>query len=138
VATLHFHEDHSSSSSLLKRTEYCAEAMPFTRTETRVRVDVRRLDTLLVDDESPLEGPVLVKLDVQGFEDRVLAGAAGVLAQTQLVLTEITIAPVYADQCDFAKLHTVLTGYGFKFMGFLEQFHLADGTPIYADVVYRN
>jgi FkbM family methyltransferase len=134
TATLHLHSDHTSSSSLLPRTDYCAEVMPVTRVEVPVDVAVRRLDTVL--ENAHFAEPALLKLDVQGYEDKVLAGATNTLKRVKFVLSEISIAPVYEDQCDFDKLHVLLSQNGFRFIGFLEQFHLQDGTPVYADVVY--
>ena len=85
-----------------------------------------------------LAGPVLLKLDVQGYEDRVLAGAGRVLKETEVIFSEVSIAPVYDSQCDFARFHEIATTAGFHFAGFVEQFHLKDGSPVYVDVVYFN
>lgn len=134
---MRIHVDHTTSSSILKRTEYSTKILPDTCNELPTIVDVRRLDSLLVKNGMPLERPMLLKLDVQGYEDKVLQGARMLLEQTDYVLSEIGLAPVYSGQCDFAKFHSLLSEGGFVMAGFLEQFHLNDGTPVYADVVYR-
>jgi hypothetical protein len=99
--------------------------------------EVKRLDSVLADGQIALQEPILIKIDVQGFEDKVLGGASRVLTKTEFVISEISTAAVYKNQCDFGKLHGILTANGFSFFAFAEQFHLPDGTPVYSDVVYR-
>lgn len=137
VSKMHFHADHPTSSSLLSSTSVGVEALPIMERETVIEVEETTLD-LIFSRRPKLEGPVLLKMDVQGFEARVLRGATNFLRSVAYVLTEITIADCYEDQCEFDELHRILAGEGFKLMGFLEQFHLKDGSPIYADVVYVN
>jgi FkbM family methyltransferase len=133
TTTMYSHPDHTTSSSLLARTEYCANILPSTNVEKAIAIDTRRLDTALPGD---LAGDILLKMDVQGTEDKVIRGATNLLKKTSCVLTEISIAGVYHDQCTFSVLNRLMEDNGFQLSGFLEQFHLTDGTPVYADVVY--
>lgn len=55
----------------------------------RRTVPVRRLDDLV--SEHGLDGPFVIKVDTEGAELQVLAGAPGTLAQTQLVLLEVSL-----------------------------------------------
>ena len=57
------------------------------------RVPVRRLDDTLGD----LEGPTVVKIDVQGFEAEVIEGAIRTLANCDAVLLECSFARIHAD-----------------------------------------
>lgn len=62
-------------------------------------VPVWRLDDVLDDDR-----PCLLKLDVQGYEDRVLDGAPATLARAQLLQCELSIAQLYDGQARLRAL----------------------------------
>lgn len=71
-------------------------------------VPVSRLDDVLDDDR-----PCLLKLDVQGYEDRVLDGAPATLARARLLQCELSIAKLYAGQAPFRALVDRLDDAGF-------------------------
>jgi FkbM family methyltransferase len=54
----------------------------------------------------------LLKLDVQGYEGHVLAGAAGVLRRLAAVQVELSLAPLYDTQPLMLDVVTQLAGYG--------------------------
>ena len=64
-----------------------------------VLVPLRSLDSLI--EETALPGPYLLKLDVQGAEASILAGARNALADTDTVMIEIQVE-------DFAAIHQEL------------------------------
>ncbi|NJM49203.1 MAG: FkbM family methyltransferase, partial [Alkalinema sp. RU_4_3] len=64
--------DYSPSSSMLPMGEVHKAAFPYTKDQTVQKIQIRRLDDLA--DQLELRRPLLVKMDVQGFEDRVIAG----------------------------------------------------------------
>lgn len=68
----------------------------------RRAVPVRRLDDLVA--KHGLEGPYVVKADVEGAELQVLAGADSVLAQTQLVLLEVSLFELNPGAAQFADV----------------------------------
>lgn len=82
------------------------------RTE-EVEVAVGRLDTLLPADA--LSAPVLLKLDLQGFELEALRGAPETLAQTHHVLLEIAFESSYVGEASFDELHAFMRAAGFRF-----------------------
>lgn len=55
----------------------------------RIDLPMQRLDDLDID----LPAPLLVKLDVQGFELQVLSGATETLKRTEVILTEVSLLP---------------------------------------------
>ena len=72
-------------------------------------VDMLRVDTLV--QERNLEGPYLLKIDVQGSEMDVIAGAKDILAQTEVIILETSLyrlgkkRPVFAEVvCDLDAL----------------------------------
>lgn len=75
-AEMHLHEQHTPSSSLLASTATCHRLYPQTQVESLTRVRVSTLDEVLKDVLDRMPRELLLKLDVQGFEDRVLRGGA--------------------------------------------------------------
>ena len=80
----------------------------------KVKVSVRRLDDVL--QEQGLAGKTidLLKIDVQGFEDRVLRGALQTLDRVRYVLIEVHLNPVYEGSCLVDQLCYILYGKGFR------------------------
>jgi FkbM family methyltransferase len=64
---------------------------------------------------------VLLKLDVQGYEDEVLKGAASSIARIAAVQTEMSIVPTYIGQQNMRAMIDSLNGLGFSL------FDLANG-----------
>ncbi len=126
---------HSQSSSLLAMGDLHREAFPFSAGESEVRVRVERLDDLAA--QLTLEKPLLAKLDVQGFEDRVIAGGRSVLARADLIVTEMTVEPLYRSQSLFDDLYRALRELGFEYRGNLGQLtHPVDGRVLQMDALF--
>src|SRR4029077_19220706 len=79
-----------ASSSLLEMEDGHRSAAPEVSVIGIETVPVARLDDALPD-----ERHCLLKLDVQGYEDRVLDGAPSTLARAVLVQCELSIAQLY-------------------------------------------
>lgn len=133
---MHLHEQHSPSSSLLAATNTCHQLYPQTRAERLVSVRVSTLDQELGDVVERLSPGVLLKLDVQGFEDRVLRGAERVLGKCKAVMLEVCVDPLYEGQADFFSLADLLRKSGFRYAGNLEQIYGEDGHVMYFDAVF--
>lgn len=130
------HADHPSSSSLLHSTEKSHELMPFTRNERSITLQARRLDELFADNGVELAPHVLIKLDVQGAELKVLAGCVGFLDKVKAVIAEVNLTEIYEDQPSILQLIEFLGRHGLKFAGVLEQFHASDDSAVYLDAVF--
>jgi len=131
-----FHRSASSpSSSLLAMADLHKEAFPQTRGARNEQVQIHRLDNILAGVE--LAADVLVKLDVQGFEDRVLEGARAVLGKTHIVISEVSFDRLYHDQASFDDIYGRLRQAGFAFRGTWAQlFHPVDGRILQADAIF--
>jgi FkbM family methyltransferase len=80
------------------------------------REDVRtaRLDSLQLVEPGD---PTLMKLDVQGFEDRVLAGASATLARIDLIECELSLVSLYDDQPTLRDMVDLLDDLGYLPIG---------------------
>jgi len=79
--------------------------------ETEREVEVRTIDQIV--DSEGAEGPFIVKLDVQGAELDALAGAAGTLAQTELLQLEALLYPFYEGGPELADVVAFIREAGF-------------------------
>ena len=77
-------------------------------------VEVRRLDHVLSHVELPR--PILLKVDTQGYESRVIAGATGLLEQIDLILAETSFCPLYEGEAPFTALVDQLARLGYRFL----------------------
>jgi FkbM family methyltransferase len=88
---------NASSSSLLPMTARHRQGAPESAYASAETVEVCRLDDIAAEFLEPGDR-VYLKLDVQGFEAQVIAGAPNVLASTSIVEAEVTLTELYAGQ----------------------------------------
>jgi FkbM family methyltransferase len=74
-------------------------------------VPMHRLDILLR--EGGFEGPMLVKLDVQGAELDVLAGAMEALPEMEVIIMEVSMFSFYKDTPQFAQVVAYMLELGY-------------------------
>lgn len=134
--TLPFHSsvDSLPSSSLLPATERNREEFPQTARTEPFEVSVKVLDE--VAPSLDIEDELLVKIDVQGFEDRVLRGGRETIARAVACIIEIQTAVLYEGQPSFRDIFLLMDQMGFDFSGILEQFVGRDGGILYYDAVF--
>lgn len=130
------HDGHTPSSSLLTTTTHCHELYPQTSTESITKVRLTTLDQAMKGRLERMPRDILLKLDVQGFEDRVLRGATGVLAECSACVLEVCLDPLYEGQADFFELVRLLKDAGYRYAGNLDQVYAADGRVVYLDAVF--
>jgi len=99
--TFNVHKNHLEGSSLYK------ESMGTEADGYEVKVPVIRIDDILRDKQ--LNGPYLLKIDVQGAELDALDGAQQVLLNTEVVVLEVSLfgfmkgAPQFIDVVSYMK-----------------------------------
>ena len=86
-------------------------ASPDAPAPERREIGVTTLDALRR--ERGWEGPFGLKLDVEGYERQVIAGAAELLRETQFVIAEVSVAQQYAGSAPFAAFIATMDGHGF-------------------------
>jgi FkbM family methyltransferase len=81
----------------------------------------------------------LLKIDVEGYESEVLAGAKAVLNRTKVLIIEITYAPYYHGDNQFTTLHQIITSMSpLKLYGISHPRCSPSGQPLWADAIYCN
>ena len=95
--------------AIARHPQPCRECPP-----PRGNADVIEVRMQTLDDVVGARAPILIKIDVEGFERFVLAGAARTLASTNLmgVIIETNESGLRYNESD-ATLHDILTSFGF-------------------------
>jgi FkbM family methyltransferase len=130
------HIKHNSSSSLLASTDHCKTIYPFTDQQVRVPVPVDTLDYIMRDESIILPTEILIKMDVQGYEDRVIRGGQGIFSKAKVVILEVCLDHLYEHQASFKDIVMMLDDFGFNYAGNLEQNYDNDGHVIFLDAVF--
>jgi FkbM family methyltransferase len=84
-----------------------------------IQLPMRTLDSCLED--KPLRGPLLMKIDVQGFELEVLRGASRTLGEAELVILETSLLPYNEGAPLLAEVVAFLAERGFATLDFCGQ-----------------
>ncbi|HTX79638.1 MAG TPA: FkbM family methyltransferase [Longilinea sp.] len=107
--------DFTPSSSALAMGDLHKQAFPYAAEAHRIKVPVSRLDDFIP--RMKLKPPVLLKLDVQGFEQVVLEGASELLKRVDYLISEVSYQALYENQVLFDGLYDFLKMRGFRFAG---------------------
>jgi FkbM family methyltransferase len=101
------------SSSILPLTSAHRQAFPYAKEVDSFEVEVSTLDKTL--ENVPLQRPVLLKIDVQGYEERVLRGAVMTLMQVDYAVIEASTLPLYEGELLLDGLIGLMNRFGFSF-----------------------
>jgi FkbM family methyltransferase len=103
------------SSSILPMGQLHKSAFPYTAQTQIETIEIRRLDEVAHDLQ--IEDNVLIKVDVQGTEDKVIAGGERTFARATALIMETTFVPLYQGQVLFDAIYDRLRRMGFTYMG---------------------
>ena len=126
---------YAQSSSILPMAELHKEAFPVSADHTSQTVEVKRLDDVM--NGFTLKPEIAIKIDVQGYEDKVIAGGPEIIAKTKAIIVEVSFRELYEGQPLFDKIFQLLNDKGFRYMGNLYQLlNPNDGAPLQADALF--
>ena len=121
------HSEHSPSSSFLRITKKCEKLYPFTKRQIPIQVELTTMDNVVADLSVPLPSDVLIKLDVQGYEDRVIKGGYETFSMARACILEVCLDHLYEDQATFKDISSLLYDLGYHYIGNLSQQFTDDG-----------
>lgn len=122
------------SSSALEIGAAQRRNFPGTEAVGTLEVAISTLDKVL---DEPVEGPCLLKIDVQGLELEVLKGASKSLARIDEALVECSFIELYEGQAMADEVVALMLEAGLRLAGVHGAVSTATGEPIQADFHFR-
>jgi FkbM family methyltransferase len=127
--------DFSASSSFLEMSNLHTYNFPFTKNSQTISVPVERLDSFVQNLD--LKPPLLIKVDVQGFEQQVILGGIETFKKAKFLIIETSFSPLYEKQSLFDDIYAQLHALGFRYHGSLHQMiSEKDGVILQADSLF--
>ena len=127
----------SPSSSMLNMADLHKKAYPFTAESYIEEIMVRTLDDLVTDQGFDLTPDILIKIDVQGLEDKVIKGGLNTFKKAKAVISEISFYELYEGQPLFDDIYYMLRELGFRCNGVFDTvYHPKTGMPLFADASF--
>jgi len=125
----------SQSSSLLEMADAHKVAYPFSAGSSVDETPLETLDSVAA--RTVFEPEILLKIDTQGYEKQVLAGAEQTLSRVKLIIVEASFTELYVGQARFPEIYALITQHGFEYRGAWDQFTSPkDGTPLQQDAIF--
>jgi FkbM family methyltransferase len=130
-----FLNEYSPSSSLLKLGDNHKKHFDFARKEYEIEVDIKKLDSVASNLE--ISNPLLITLDVQGFEMDVILGGLEIIKLADIIITEVSFTKLYDQQPLFSDIYNILTSLNFEYAGNFEQLTSpVNGEVLQADAIF--
>lgn len=129
--------DFSPSSSLLEIDELHVENFKHTAHSEKQQIQVKTLDGLCTS--LNLAKPYMVKIDTQGYEDKVIKGGQAVLAGAKVIFVELSYKSLYKEQSLFNDVYNLLYDLGFEYRGnFEDLLSPVNGEVLQSDGIFIN
>jgi len=124
----------ADSSSLLPITKTQSEVFPGTEERETTSVSVAPIFEMVQVDR--LRGPIILKLDVQGYELQALKGCREVLPKVAVVIVECSFIELYEGQSLAGEVVAFLSQHGFDLHCVYNLSHREDGFPVQCDIAF--
>jgi FkbM family methyltransferase len=109
---------NSNSSSVLDMLPLHEQSAPGSGFVGSESVMLRRLDQVAPEYMRGAQS-VLLKIDTQGYEDRVLSGARGIMDEITALQVELSLVPLYAGQLLFEPMRRKIEDLGYVLFAIL-------------------
>lgn len=129
-----FKNEYSASSSLLEMLDLHKTNFDFAVDVVPEQISIKRLDDIFAHE---MARPLLIKIDVQGYEMYVLHGGTSVIMKADVVIIETSFYPLYDGQPLFEDIYNFFINAGYKYVGNVEELLApADFKILQADAVF--
>lgn len=126
---------YTPSSSLRPMADSHKELFPHTKENKPEMIKVRRLDDVFAELNPSRE--ILIKVDTQGYEDKVIAGGLHAFSQARAVLIEASFVELYEGQPLFDDIYQKMRNFGLVYRGALHQkIDKQTGEVIFEDAIF--
>ncbi len=127
--------ESSASSSFLDMADSHVKSFDFAVKTVPIKVKVDTLDNVMSKESIDL--PMLIKIDVQGFEDKVIKGGNDTIKIADMVICEVSFTELYKGQLLFDDTYEMFKNLGFSYAGSIEQLRSPDTNRILqADAIF--
>jgi FkbM family methyltransferase len=127
---------NSVSSSVLPMNEEHLSVAPKSRYVATQTVALERLDELLPSIFSG-PGPIVLKMDTQGYEEEVLKGATGILSRVVAIQMEISLVPLYQGAPGLVHIVSAMRDFGYELFQVVPGFRdVATGQLLQLDGIF--
>jgi len=127
--------------------DYSSSILPVVRSDPNISLEIdlevaetitTRMQTLdtICEEQQFVEPIDLLKVDVQGAEHLVLAGAKTVLTRVRAIWLEVSFRPLYKGSLTFEGIHDRCRAAGFILANLEEGFRGANGELLQADAMF--
>lgn len=111
--------EYTPSSSILEMSENHKKLFPHTTKHEDEEIETKKLDDVVKN--LNLEKEILIKIDVQGFEMKVIAGGEKTFKTARAIIIENSFIELYKSQPTFDDIYNRLKNYGFRYNGSLQE-----------------
>ena len=128
--------DHSPSSSLLDLEKTHLEKYPHAAKTHKETISVKTLDSVI--NINNIKKNLLIKVDVQGYEDKVIIGGMNTFNFAKIAIVETSYKLLYKDQKLFEDIYDLLVKLGFKYRGNFKELRYANetGEVLFGDAIF--
>lgn len=127
---------NAQSSSVLPMLESHRDAAPESAYRTQEKIRLRRLDGIF-GDYCGADEQAFLKIDTQGFEPHVLAGAGAALSQVALLQLECSLVPLFEGAGTIDETIQLARSLGYDPIDILPAFyHRGSGHMMQADILF--
>ena len=131
-----YENEYSQSSSILRMAKSHINEFPFTKNTVIKKISIKKLDELF--SQNKLEKPLLLKIDVQGYESEVILGGREIILQADYIIIEVSFCELYTGQALFDEVNKQLVELGFVYSGNVYQIISKEtGRVLQADALYH-
>ncbi len=123
------------SSSVLDMEDVHKRIYPESEYVRKETIKLERLDDII--DVSKIQKNILIKIDVQGYENMVISGGGNTISNASAVIIEFAYEPIYKGQWLFDETFRYFTANGFRFIGLANQAtNDVIGVPVFGDALF--